>query len=268
MNLKFKILSLFPEAFENLQGLIQVARDQKIFSVETVPLREFGIGRHKKVDDQVFGGADGMLLSPQVLSDALDSMKQEPGFEHAKVFALSPKGRVWNQNLAQEWSKDPSPKILICGRYAGFDQRFIDTCCDGEISIGDFILNGGEVAALAILESVVRLLPGVLHNADSPSEDSFSGGSHLLEAPQFTRPRNWNSLEIPAILVSGHHENIESWKQASAIIETYLKRPDLIKSEDLTQLKKLMRKPSLKESIIDTYGDNKLKSLLKSLEKL
>lgn len=268
MTIKFKILSLFPEAFTNLLGLIQTAREQNLVSIETVPLRDFGRGKHKKVDDQVFGGADGMLLCPQVLLDAVQSIRSEPGFENAKVYALSPKGKLWSQKQAEDWSLDSVPKILICGRYAGFDQRFITKFCDGEISMGDYILNGGEVAALAVVESVVRLVPGVLSNEQSHMQDSFSGQTHLLEAPQFTRPRQWQNLDVPEVLLSGHHENIELWKWAASIAETLLKRSDLVSPDDCKSLKKALENSVIRRNLEQTYSVQDFNRLLKSVSDL
>jgi tRNA (guanine37-N1)-methyltransferase len=265
MNVKFKILSLFPEAFADLLGLVQTAREQNLVSIETVALRNFGKGKHKKVDDQVFGGSDGMLLSPQVLLEAITSIKSTPGYENAKVYTLSPKGQLWSQKQAEAWSLDSVPKILICGRYAGFDQRFIAKFCEGEISIGDYILNGGEVAALAVVESVVRLIPGVLSNEQSHMQDSFSGHTHLLEAPQFTRPRQWMDLDVPEVLLSGHHENIELWKQAASLAETLLKRPDLMTEADLMRLKSLLTISPIRTGLEQTYSHQDFAKLIEAV---
>lgn len=259
--MKLAILTLFPSLFENLSGLVQTAREENIFTVDVIPLRNYGLGKHKKVDDQVFGGSDGMLLSPEVLSLAVKDIKSKAEFTNAKTIALTPKGKKWTQKEAKAWAQDSTPKILICGRYAGFDQRFLEQECDEEISIGDFILNGGEVAALAIIESVARLLPGVLSNDKSAVEDSFSGDDGLLEAPQYTRPSEWEGKKVPDILLSGHHENIEIWKQATSIIETYLKRQDLLKDEDAKTLKRLLKNHAVYESLKQVYKEDDLKKI-------
>jgi tRNA (guanine37-N1)-methyltransferase len=263
--MKFLILSLFPEAFNNLLGLVQTARSADLFSVEVVQLRDFGIGKHKKVDDPVFGGSDGMLIKPEVLEEAILSVKSKPGFEKSKVIVLSPKGKVWNQRLAEEWSRDKTPKILLCGRYAGFDQRFLDSMCDEEVSIGDFILNGGEVAALAVMESVVRLIPGVVGNQQSILEDSFSLSPTRLESPQYTRPSVWNEKQVPEILLSGHHEQIEQWKTASSISETLLKRKDILVPEDLVLLADLIKKKYILEALKSVYSEQDFNEIKKAM---
>ncbi len=265
--MKFFIVSLFPEMFENLFGLIQAARDKGKIKVDVLDLRQLGLGKHQKVDDQVYGGSDGMLLSPEVLQLALEKVKSNPDFESAKVVVLSPKGKTWTQEMAQNWSQDPTPRILICGRYAGFDQRFINKFCDEEVSIGDFILNGGEVAALAIIETVARLSPEVLGNSVSAQEDSFSALDRpLLEAPQFTRPNSWNNLDVPEILTSGHHELIDQWKRAASLTETYLKRPDLIWDEDRIELKNSLKNEVILKNINALYDFNDNEKLMNWLE--
>lgn len=261
--MKISIICLFPEFFENLIGLIKTAQDSKIFSMDLIPLREFGSGKHQKVDDQIFGGMDGMLLAPEILTAAVDFAKQRTGYEKAQVIALTPKGRLWTQAEAKIWSKDSVPKILVCGRYAGFDQRFLENQCDDEISIGDYILNGGEVAALVMLESVVRLLPGVLGNSESSIKDSFSQNDILLEAPQYTRPRDWNGMKSPKILFSGHHQNIEQWTNAASIIETHLKRPELLNANSKAELKKLIKNADVKVGLEETYSEDQLKKVFK-----
>lgn len=256
--MKLAVVTLFPSIFENLSGLVQTARDANVFSVDVVALRDYGLGKHKKVDDHLFGGSDGMLLSPEVLASAVKDIKSKPEYSNAKIIALTPKGKPWTQAQAQEWAKDSTPRVLLCGRYAGFDQRFLEAECDEEISIGDFILNGGEVAALAVIESVARLLPGVLSNEKSAVEDSFSSESGHLEAPQYTRPSEWNGKKVPDILLSGHHENIEAWKKAVAIIETLLKRKDLIKDKDLKDLQTYLKNKSVKDSLVQIYNEDQL----------
>lgn len=259
------IISLFPEIFNNLYGLIQTARDNKIIHLDVVDLRNFGLGKHKKVDDQVYGGSDGMLLMPEVLKSAVDSVKLNPRFKNAKVIALTPKGKRWTQHMAKSWSQDPTPKVLICGRYAGFDQRFLDSTCDEEISIGDFILNGGEVAALAIIESVGRLLPEVLGNVLSATEDSFSHNG-MLEAPQYTRPSDWNNLKVPEILMSGNHQLIFEWKNAMSYAETFFRRPDLIQLQNQIDFKKSIKNNLVFESLKVFYSQEDILKLKDSCE--
>lgn len=263
--MKIAVISLFPEIFNNLYGLIQTARDNEIIQLNIIDLRNFGLGKHKKVDDQVYGGSDGMLLIPEVLQSAVESVKVNPEFKKAKVIALTPKGKRWTQQMAESWSQDPNPKILICGRYAGFDQRFLNSTCDEEISIGDFILNGGEVAALAIIESVGRLLPEVLGNTQSAAEDSFSQGG-LLEAPQYTRPSNWHDLMVPEILTSGNHKLIHEWKKVMSYVETYFKRPELIQTHHKTEFRRYIQNELILEHLKSFYSADDIVKLKVSCE--
>ncbi len=256
--MKISILSLFPQFFENLVGLTGTARESGIFNLDLINIRDFGHGNHHKVDDQIFGGGDGMLLAPEVIKNAVDFAKDQDGYSSSKVVALTPKGKVWTQKQALAWSKDSTPKILVCGRYAGFDQRFLESCCDEEISVGDFILNGGEVAALTILESVVRLLPNALGNELSPIKDSFSQKDQILECPQYTRPREWMGLKSPEILFSGHHKNIEMWTKASAVIETLLKRPELLIDDLKGELSFFLSNTEVEQGLKQVYSEQQL----------
>lgn len=226
--MKFNIITLFPEFFNQLTGLIQTARETEKFSLEVTELRSFGSGKHKKVDDQVFGGSDGMLIKSEVLKSCLENIKSQEEFKNAEVIYLSPKGQLWNQQKAESWAKEKKPKILICGRYAGIDQRFIDKYCDQEVSIGNYILNGGEIASLVVVESVARLLENVLGNTESPIKDSFSDDTNLLEAPQYTRPQEWEGLKVPEVFLSGNHKKIEETSKILSLSETFLKRKELL----------------------------------------
>lgn len=265
--MKFLVLTLFPDFFDNLQGLIQSAREKNVFQLETLNIRSFGQGKHQKVDDQVYGGGDGMLLSPEVLDKALLEAQAKPGYENAKVVALTPKGKVWNQNLALEWSQKKDPVILVCGRYAGFDQRWLNLKCDLEISVGDYILNGGEVAAMVVVESVARLLPETLSNSKSITEDSFSAVDlKKLEAPQYTKPQEWQGLRVPSVLTSGHHQNILQWQQASSLTETYFKRQDLWSKEHSVSLKKLFLNPETKKNVLDNYSEKEKMEIVNFLK--
>ena len=251
-NMNFCVLSLFPKSFKNFPGLIGSALERKIFDLDVVDLREFGLGQYKTVDDQVFGGADGMLLRPDVLERALDHIQGCEKYQRARVVCVSPKGDLWNQKKAFQWAKQRQSTIIICGRYAGLDHRFIRQRCDEEISIGDYILNGGELAAQVILESTVRLIEGVLGNNSSCFEDSLSSPLGFLEPPQYTRPREWASQAIPEVLLSGHHKNIEDWKKGLSLAETILKRLDLVQKCEFLEVQKyvevlLKNKPWLKE---------------------
>lgn len=262
----FCILSLFPQNFKSPTGLIESALKRKIFSLDMVDLREFGSGHYKIVDDQVFGGSDGMLLKPDVLERALDSIQSHKKYKNSQVVCVSPKGALWNQKKAFEWAQRKRSVIIICGRYAGLDHRFVHQRCDEEISIGDYILNGGELAAQVIVESTVRLLEGVLGNKNSSFEDSLSSPLGLLEPPQYTRPQKWSSQSVPQVLLSGHHKNIEDWKKGFSFTETILKRPDLVQKCEISEVQGvieiLLKNESWLKEIYSLRELSQLKSFL------
>ncbi len=226
--MNFEIVTLFPRLIEDYcrEGLLGSARDRGIVGISTVNPRDFTQDVHKTVDDRAFGGGDGMVMKPEPLVAAIGHIRAKGP---ARVVVLSPQGEKWTQAKARAWAEEGGTKILVCGRYAGIDQRFIVKYADEEISLGDFVLNGGELAALSLVESVTRLLPGVLGNELSPVRDSFS--EELLEAPQFTRPREWEGLPVPAPLLSGHHEEIAAFQSAAALVNTALRRPDLVSAK-------------------------------------
>lgn len=221
--MKFTAITLFPSIIENYcgEGLLGQARERGIVRVECVNPREFASDVHRTVDDRAFGGGDGMVMKPESLAAAVESLGPD-----VRVAVLSPQGRVWNQSKAREWAGRGGHVALVCGRYAGIDQRFVEKYADEEISVGDFVLNGGELAALAVVESVTRLLPGALGNVISGVHDSFSDG--LLEAPQFTRPREWEGMPVPSPLLSGNHAMIENFQRVLSVFRTALKRPELL----------------------------------------
>lgn len=262
----FGVVSLFPEIFHSgLGGLVQSAKDKGLYELKICDLRDFGKGTHRAVDDEPYGGGDGMLLQAEPLYQAVKSLKAQPELQKAQVINLSPKGQKWNQKLAEKWAQESSPKILICGRYAGMDQRFIDDCCDEEVSIGDYILNGGETAALVVLESVIRLLEGALGNQVSAQLDSYSGSTGLLEAPQYTRPQQWQGTDVPKALTMGHHQKISLWKEQASLLETALKRPDLL---TFNHWKKLEQFLETSQALAEMQEEDKTKLLLQALQRL
>ena len=227
--MQFTVVTLFPNLIEGFlaEGLVALARDRGLVHVTTVNPRAFTSDAHHTVDDKAFGGGDGMVMKFEPLAAAIESARTP----ESRVSVLTPQGRRWDQKLAREWSDAGVPRILVCGRYAGIDQRLIERVADDEISLGDFVLNGGEIAALAIIESVARLRPGALGNAVSGARDSFSDGR--LECPQFTRPREVGGLPVPAPLLSGHHRKIREFEDAVSLVRTPILRPDLDVAGDI-----------------------------------
>ena len=234
--MKFDVLTLFPEMFEILnQSIIGKAIEKELIDINLINIRDFSKDKHKKVDDTPYGGGAGMVMKPDVVYDAYQSIEDK----HAKVIYMSPQGKPLNQKKVEELSKE-NHLIILCGHYEGIDQRVLDKIVDEEISIGDYVLTGGEIPAMVLIDSVSRYVEGVL-NKESKNEESFSQG--LLEYPQYTRPEVFNNKKVPEILLSGHHENINKWRRCEALKNTYLKRPELLKNVELSeQDKKILEK--------------------------
>ena len=219
--MKFDVLTLFPEMFEPLkQSIIKRATESEIININLVNIRDFSENKHNKVDDTPYGGGAGMLMKPDVVDRAYESVKSEK----SKVIYLSPQGRTLNQKIVKELSKEEH-LILLCGHYEGIDQRVIDKIVDKEISIGDYVLTGGEIPAMVLIDSVCRYVDGVISN-ESTDEESFSNG--CLEYPQYTRPEVFEGESVPKILLTGHHEKIDKWRKEMSIEMTKKKRPDLL----------------------------------------
>lgn len=226
--MKFDVLTLFPEMFTPLkESIIGRAMKNGHIDVNITNIRDFSKDKHKKVDDTPYGGGAGMVIRPDVVYDAYNSVKTDG----AKVIYLTPQGKTLDQKKVQELSKEKHI-ILLCGHYEGIDERVIDEIAPEEISIGDYVLTGGELPAMVLIDSVARYVEGVL-NSDSTKEESFASG--ILEYPQYTRPETFKGREVPEILKSGHHENIEKWRRRKAIETTYQKRPDLLEKESFTK---------------------------------
>jgi len=218
-----QIITLLPQAFPGVlaESLTGKALRDGLWQLDTVDLRQFGEGRHRNVDDTPAGGGAGMVLRADVMGRAIDhALGRSPG----PLVYLSPRGRRFDQQMARDWASLPGI-TMICGRFEGLDQRVLDHYRIAEVSLGDFVMTGGEIAAQAMLDATVRLLPGVLGNADSTTDESHSDG--LLEHPQYTRPAEWQGLTIPEVLMSGHHGEIAKWRQAQAQELTRTRRPDL-----------------------------------------
>lgn len=230
--MKFDVLTLFPEMFETMkQSVIGRAIEKGLLEINLINIRDFSKDKHKKVDDTVYGGGAGMLMKPDVVYDAFKSVKSEK----SKVIYLSPQGKKLCQTKVEELAK-LEHLILLCGHYEGIDQRVIDKIVDEEISIGDYVLTGGEIPAMVLIDSVSRYIDGVI-TGESTSEESFSGEG-LLEYPQYTRPEEFEGMKVPEVLQSGHHENINKWRRKEAIRITYQKRPDLLEKVNLTEEEK------------------------------
>ncbi len=219
----FTVLTLFPEMFIPLQeSILKRAQNAGFMSVSLVNFRDYALSKHKNVDDVPYGGGAGMVLKPEPIYTAVRNLPQTVGLR--KVILLTPQGKVFRQSMAQEWS-ECAEIVLICGHYEGFDER-IRELADEEVSLGDFVLTGGEPAAMVIIDAVTRLIPGVLGEAASYLEDSYSDG--LLEYPQYTRPMEFEGKRVPDILISGHHAHINTWRRKEALRRTFLRRPDLV----------------------------------------
>ena len=220
--MRFDVLTLFPEMFMPLQkSILERAQKNGNININLINIRDFSKDKHKKVDDTPYGGGAGMVIRPDVVYDAYNSVENR---ENAKVIFLSPQGKTLNQQKVEELSKQEH-LILLCGHYEGIDQRVLDKIVDEEISIGDYVLTGGELPSMVLIDAVSRYVDGVL-NIESIKEESFS--NNLLEYPQYTRPETFLDEKVPEVLISGHHENIRKWREEQSKIITNKKRPDLI----------------------------------------
>lgn len=232
--MNFHILTLFPEMV--LSGLktsiIGRACENGLLSIETVNIRDYTLDRHKKVDDYPYGGGAGMLMQAQPVYDAwLSILEKIKTGQKPRVIYLTPQGQLFNQEMARQLAGEQNI-IFLCGHYEGVDERVLEEIVTDHVSIGDYVLTGGELPAMVMVDAISRMIPGVLSNEESPRTESFGGG--LLEYPQYTRPEEWRGKKVPAVLLSGHHKNIEQWRYEQALERTRLRRPDLyrIREED------------------------------------
>ena len=220
--MKFDVLTLFPEMFKSLEeSIIGRAQEKELININLINIRDFSKDKHKKVDDTPYGGGAGMVIMPDVVYDAYKSVEDK----NAKVIYMSPQGKKLTQKKVEELANEEH-LIILCGHYEGIDQRVIDKIVDEEISIGDYVLTGGELPAMVLIDSVSRYNSGVIAE-ESREEESFANG--LLEYPQYTRPEVFEGVKVPEVLLSGHHANIEKWRKEKALEITKLKRPDLLK---------------------------------------
>ncbi len=227
--MKFHILTLFPEMIE--QGLnnsiIKRAAEAGHLSINAVNIRDYTLDKHNKVDDYPYGGGAGMLMQAQPVYDAYKSLvkeHEETGRKTPRVIFMTPQGRTFKQEIAQELAQEEE-LIFLCGHYEGIDERVLEEIVTDELSIGDYVLTGGELPAMVVIDTVARLIPGVLNNDESANDESFAG--NLLEYPQYTRPEVWHDKKVPDILLSGHHANIATWRKEQSVERTKRKRPDM-----------------------------------------
>ncbi len=227
--MKFDVLTLFPEMFAPVkESILGRAQEKELIDINLINIRDFSKDKHKKVDDTPYGGGAGMVIRPDVVLDSYNSIKEK---ENTKVIYMSPQGKVLNQQMVENLSKEQH-LIILCGHYEGIDQRAIDKIVDEEISIGDYVLTGGEIPAMVLIDSVSRYIDGII-NKESIEEESFSNG--LLEYPQYTRPEIFENEKVPDVLISGHHKNIEDWRKYQSLKNTFLKRPELLEKIELSE---------------------------------
>lgn len=232
------ILTLFPEMFPGVleSSILKRAQEKSEFSYSLINFRDYAANKHEKVDDYPYGGGAGMVLTAQPIFDAIQDVKERHNSK-PRIILLCPQGEPYTQAKAEELAEEEHV-VMICGHYEGYDERIREHVVTDEISIGDYVLTSGELGAMVITDSIVRLLPNVLGNEQSAEEDSFSTG--LLEHPHYTRPANFRGMKVPDILLSGHHANIEKWRRKKSLERTYERRKDLLESAQLTDEDKVM----------------------------
>ena len=228
--MRFDIITIFPEMFAGFleAGLIRRARKKRVFEVYVHDLRDYAQGKHRQVDDRPFGGEEGMVFKPEPLFAAVEALRESPS---TPVYLLSPHGRMLTPELASELASY-SQVVLICGRYEGVDERVVEHLIRDEISIGDYVLSGGELPAMVVVDTVSRFVPGVVGKSESVARESFSEG--ILDFPQYTRPRDFKGMTVPQVLISGDHREIARWRRRKALEKTEARRPDLLEKAALT----------------------------------
>ncbi|KON68467.1 tRNA (guanosine(37)-N1)-methyltransferase TrmD [Peribacillus butanolivorans] len=243
--MKIDVLSLFPEMFEGVFGssILKKAAEKQAVSYNVTNFRDYADNKHSTVDDYPYGGGAGMVLKAQPIFDAVEALKGHAE-QTPRVVLLCPQGERYTQRKAEEFAKEDH-LIFICGHYEGYDERIREHIVTDEISIGDFVLTGGELGAMVIIDSVVRLLPGVLGNVDSPILDSYSSG--LLEHPHYTRPADFRGMKVPDTLISGNHKKIDEWRMKESLRRTWNRRPDLLESYELSDVEKKLLSEIQKE---------------------
>ena len=230
--MNFHILTLFPEMIE--QGMHTSIIGRAIaggyLSINAVNIRDYAFNKHQKVDDYPYGGGAGMLMQAEPVYLSYEAIKEKIGYRPRVVY-LTPQGKVFHQEMAKELAKERD-LVFLCGHYEGIDERVLDEIVTDYVSIGDYVLTGGELPAMVMMDSISRMVPGVLSNQESGDTESFAG--NLLEYPQYSRPEEWHGQKVPPVLLSGHHANIEAWRREQSVMRTAKRRPDLLKKADLT----------------------------------
>ena len=230
--MNFHVLTLFPEMIE--QGMHTSIIGRAIaggyLSIDAINIRDYAFNKHQKVDDYPYGGGAGMLMQAEPVYLAYESVQKKLGYRPRVVY-LTPQGEVFHQTMAKELAKEKD-LVFLCGHYEGIDERVLDEIVTDYVSIGDYVLTGGELPAMVMMDSISRMVPGVLSNQESGVTESFAG--NLLEYPQYSRPEEWHGQKVPPVLLSGHHANIEAWRREQSILRTAKRRPDLLKKADLT----------------------------------
>lgn len=235
--MRYDVLTLFPEMFKGVLGssILKKAEEKNLVSYNVVDFRTYSEDKHNRVDDYPYGGGGGMILTPQPIFDAIEDISKGNSTLKKRIILLCPQGERYTQKKAEQLARFDQ-LIFICGHYEGYDERIREHLVTDEISIGDYVLTGGELAAMVIIDSVTRLLTGVLGNETSAVTDSFSTG--LLEYPHYTRPVDFRGLKVPEVLLSGHHKNIDEWRHREALKRTFQRRPDLLEERELSQREK------------------------------
>ncbi len=231
----FHVLTLFPDMINQALScsIIGKAQEKGLINLNLVNIRDYAINKHKQVDDYPYGGGAGMVMQPQPIMEAHKAITQGlEGDKQPRVIYLTPQGKVFNQAMARELAAEES-LIFLCGHYEGVDERVIDAIVTDEVSIGDYVLTGGELAVMVLVDAISRLIPGVLNNDVSAETESFDDG--LLEYPQYTRPAEYMGMPVPEVLLSGHHERIEKWRREKSLLRTAEKRPDLLLTANLSK---------------------------------
>ena len=231
--MRFYVLTLFPDMIRDgfQTSITGRAVEKGILSLETVNIRDFSVNKHQRVDDYPYGGGAGMVMQAEPVYLAYESVAKRLT-KKPRVLYMSPQGKVFHQRMAEELAREEE-LVFLCGHYEGIDERVLEEIVTDEVSIGDYVLTGGELPALVMMDAISRLLEGVLHNEESAEFDSYS--DNLLENPQYSRPQNWRGKEVPEILLSGHHLNVEKWRREQSLLRTRKRRPDLLETANLTK---------------------------------